>query len=289
MKNRPSYRLLALAIVLASVGAVLRAQTPAPAAPLARLGSKVFTWESFTVKPTAVGTRRDVVDLPTATFEKFESHISTLNPGNMSHPPHIHPQEEFIILKEGTLDASINGKVERVEAGSILFFASNDWHNVTNVGDKPATYLVFNLTTAATHSAPKDGATKAAVPGKQVSTVFHWNKLEAKPTKTGARREIVNSPTTTLANWEGHITTLKPGEVPHAAHTHPDEELVIVKEGTMEVTINGVTQRGGPGSIFFYGSGDLHGMKNIGGTEATYYVFRTITEATPKTAPAKTD
>jgi quercetin dioxygenase-like cupin family protein len=272
----------------------LRGQEQKPAAaatPPAKMGSRVFPWESFVVKPTAVGTRRDVVDLPTATFEKFESHISTLNPGNMSHPPHIHPQEEFIILKEGTLDASINGKVERVEPGSILFFASNDRHNVTNVGTTVATYLVFNLTTAATHTAPKDGATAAAAPGKLVSTVFHWDKLEAKPNEKGARREIVNSPTTTLASWEGHITTLHAGEMPHAAHNHPDEELVIVKEGLMEATINGVARRGGPGSIFFYGSMDLHGMKNVGTTDATYYVFRSITEATPKPppAPAKTE
>ena len=275
-------RFLILSIAPLFTALVGNSQTPAPAAPPAKLGSAVFKWESLTPKPTGVGVRRDVVDLPTATFEKFESHISTLNPGNISHPPHIHPQEEFIILREGTLDASINGKVQRVEAGSIMFFASNDYHNVTNVGDKPATYLVFNMTTAATHSAPKQGATAAAAPGKLVSTVFHWDKLEAKPTKTGARREIVNSPTNTLESLEGHVTTLKPGEVPHAAHHHPDEELIVVKEGLMEVTINGVTQRGGPGSIFFYGSNDEHGMKNVGGTEATYYVFRAITEATPK-------
>jgi len=280
------HRLFAWCIASLCAGLVAHGQTPAPETAPAKLGSKVFTWESFTPKPTGVGVQRPVVNLPTATFERFESHITTLNPGNMSHPPHIHPQEEFIILKEGVLDASINGKVERVETGSILFFASNDRHNVTNVGDKPATYWVFNLTTAATHSAPTGGATAAAVPGKLVSAVFHWDKMEVKPTKTGARREIVNSPTTTLASWEGHITTLKPGEAPHAPHHHPDEELIVVKEGTIEVLINGVTQRGGPGSIFFYGSNDEHGMKNVGGTEATYYVFRTITGATPKEPPA---
>jgi len=144
---------------------------------------------------------------------------------------------------------------------------------------------VFNLTTAATHSAPAQGATAAAVPGKLVSTVFHWDKLKVEPKPTGARREIVNSPTTTLASWEGHVTTLKPGESPHPAHTHPDEELIVVKEGLMEATINGVAQRGGPGSIFFYGSNDLHGMKNVGTTDATYYVFRTTTELTPPAPP----
>ena len=247
----------------------------------AKLGSKVFKWEDFKAEPKPNGERRDVVELPTATFEKFESHITTLNPGQMSHPPHRHPQEEFIILKEGTLDVSINGKVTRAGAGSILFFASNDWHNVTNVGATPATYFVFNLTTAATKSAPAGGATAAAVPGKLVSTVFNWDKLEAKPTPKGARREIVNSPTTTLVSLEGHITTLNPGESPHPAHHHPDEELVVVKEGLMEVTINGVTTRGGPGSIFFYGSNDEHGMKNVGTTMATYHVIRMVTEATP--------
>jgi quercetin dioxygenase-like cupin family protein len=264
---------------------LLRAAEQKAAAPREKMGSRVFAWENFVAKPTKNGLRREVADLPTATLERFESHISTLNPGEKSHPPHIHAQEEFIILKEGTLDASINGKVERVEPGSIMFFASNDYHNVTNVGATPATYLVFNFATAATKSAPKGGATAAAVPGKQVSTVFHWDKMEAKPNAKGARREIVNSPTTTLQSWEGHITTLKAGEAPHAAHRHPDEELIVVKDGVMEATINGVAQRGGPGSIFFYSSNDLHGMKNVGGTEATYYVFRAITEATPK-APA---
>jgi quercetin dioxygenase-like cupin family protein len=292
MKSTPVRLLLVFVVAALVARASLRAQTPAtPATPPAKLGSKVFTWESFVVKPSAVGVRRDVVDLPTATFEKFESHITTLNPGKMSHPPHQHAQEEFIVLKEGTLDVHLNGKIERAEAGSVFFFASNDFHNMTNVGEGPATYWVFNMATAATHSAPKQGATAAAVPGKQVSAVFHWDKMAAKPTPTGARREIVNSPTTTLANWEGHVTTLKPGEAPHAAHHHPDEELIVLKEGTLEVFINGVTQRAGAGSIFFYGSNDEHGMKNVGTTDATYYVFRTVTEATPKepAVPAKTD
>ena len=280
----PPSRLLCAVVVLSFAATLpLGAQTPV-AAP-AKFGSTVFKWENFTPKPNAIGVRRDVVDLPTATIARFECHITTLNPGMASHPPHRHPQEEFIIIKEGTLDVIINGKAQRAGPGSLLFYASNDLHNVQNVGDKPATYFVFNLTTAATKSAPAAGAAAAALPGKLASTVFDWEKLEVKTTPKGARREIVNSPTVTCVSLEGHVTTLNPGEVPHAAHRHPDEELVIVKEGLMEVTINGVTQRGGPGSIFFYGSNDEHGMKNVGTTSATYHVIRIVTEATPK--PAK--
>ena len=246
-------------------------------------GSAFFDWETLEIQPTAVGTRRNVVDLPTLTFERFECHVTTLNPGIMSHPPHLHPQEEFIILKEGTLDVSLNGKVKRAGLGSLLFFAANDLHNVTNVGAGPATYLVFNLATGATKNAPPQGATAAAVPGKLTSGVYDWEKLVAKPTKTGARREILNSPTNTCVSLEGHITTLNAGEKPHAPHRHPDEEIVVVKEGLMEATINGVSQKAGAGSVFFYASNDEHGMQNIGTTAATYYVFRIITETTPGT------
>jgi quercetin dioxygenase-like cupin family protein len=235
-------------------------------------------------KPTGVGLRRDVVDRPTATLERFECHISTLNAGKMSHPPHRHPQEEFIILKEGVLEVFANGRNQRVGPGSFFFFASNDLHNVTNVGDQPATYLVFNLTTAATHDAPAEGAAVANLPGKLGSTILDWTALPVKATKTGERRELVNSPTTTCNNLEGHVTSLRAGEVPHAPHHHPDEELVIVQEGLMEVTINGVSSRAGPGSIFFYASNDEHGMKNVGATMATYQVIRVVTAATPPAA-----
>ena len=47
------------------------------------------------------GKRRDVTNPPTATIERFESHITTLNPGMISHPPHTHPQEEFINFLPG--------------------------------------------------------------------------------------------------------------------------------------------------------------------------------------------
>jgi quercetin dioxygenase-like cupin family protein len=209
-----------------------------------------------------------------------------LNPGNDSHPPHTHPQEELIILKEGTLDVLVNGTSQKAGPGSLFFFASGNPHAVRNSSDKPATYFVFNFATAVTRSLRGQPA-PAPVAGRLGSTVFNWDKLVAKPTKVGERREVTDSPTATLQNLECHITTLRPGEVPHPPHRHPDEEIILVKEGLVEVTINGHSQRAGAGSIFFYASGDEHGMKNVGDTAATYYVLRLITDITPK-APKQT-
>jgi quercetin dioxygenase-like cupin family protein len=71
-------------------------------------------------------------------------HVTTLNPGQVSHAPHQHENEELIILKQGTLETLSLGKWQKVEAGSIIFNASNDLHGVKNIGTVPAVYHVVN-------------------------------------------------------------------------------------------------------------------------------------------------
>src|SRR5260370_28218647 len=106
------------------------------------------------------------------------------------------------------------------------------------------------------------------------SAVFDWNAIAVKQTRTGASRQFFRAPTATLDELECHVTTLNPGESPHAPHTHPDEELIIVKECTLEATQNGETHRVGPGSLIFQASNQMHGLKNVGAGPATYHVIR---------------
>jgi XRE family transcriptional regulator, regulator of sulfur utilization len=113
-----------------------------------------------------------------------------------------------------------------------------------------------------------------AAPAVLQSQVFDWNAMKAQETKTGARRGVVQAPTATLDELEIHITTLRPGESPHAPHQHPAEELLIVKEGTVESLVNGQLQRVGPGSIIFQASNQMHGIRNVGDTQATYHVIQ---------------
>ncbi|HVU18541.1 MAG TPA: cupin domain-containing protein [Candidatus Didemnitutus sp.] len=242
------------------------AETPA------RLGSMVVDWGARPVKPTDVGQRRDICEAPTPTLVRLESHVSTLNPGKTSHPPHRHPQEEVIFLREGSLEVSINGQVHHAGPGSILFFASNDLHNVTNSGIVPATYVVFQFSTPATASAPAADGTRDAHWLK--SQVFDWSTTAVKATKPGERRDFFDSPTATFRHLECHATTLRPGEIPHPPHRHADEEIIVMKEGNVTVELNGVPHEAGPQSVALFASNDLHGMKNTGTTNATYYVLR---------------
>jgi quercetin dioxygenase-like cupin family protein len=136
----PSRRDIAIAVIAAGITlGLVHAGDTARA-----LDSAVWQWNELQPRKTDVGERREVVQQPTRTLDELEMHITTLNPHVSSHAPHTHANEEMVILKEGTLQAHVNGKEIEVGPGGILFFASMQPHAVQNVGDTPATYYVIN-------------------------------------------------------------------------------------------------------------------------------------------------
>jgi quercetin dioxygenase-like cupin family protein len=108
------------------------------------LGSFAMTWDEIQALPTGSGGRsRQVVRQKTATLDQLEIHVTALPPGQTTHAPHTHANEEVIVIREGTLEVFQNGKTTRVGPGGLLFMASNEPHNVTNVGTTTAVYHVI--------------------------------------------------------------------------------------------------------------------------------------------------
>ena len=68
----------------------------------------------------------------------------------MEHPPHKHPNEELVIIREGNVETLSGGAWKWVGPGSIIFNASNSLHALRNVGTTPAVYHVINWTSATT-------------------------------------------------------------------------------------------------------------------------------------------
>jgi XRE family transcriptional regulator, regulator of sulfur utilization len=126
-----------------------------------------------------------------------------------------------------------------------------------------------------------DGFAHADAEQVMGSTVFDWTKMEDKPNANGSVRTVCSRPTATLENLEIHITTLEPGHSPHPPHKHPNEELIIIRQGTVETLSNGDWIRVGPGSVIFNGSNQLHGFRNVGTDQAIYHVVNVKTEKTP--------
>jgi mannose-6-phosphate isomerase-like protein (cupin superfamily) len=110
-------------------------------------------------------------------------------------------------------------------------------------------------------------------PAVMGSSVFDWNSIEVKTNANGSARKFFQAPTATLDELECHVTTLNPGMMPHPAHKHANEELIIIREGTVEVMENGEFKRVGPGSVIFNASNVMHSLRNVGDKPAVYHVI----------------
>lgn len=100
--------------------------------------------------------------------------------------------------------------------------------------------------------------------------------FDHKTTHAGQRWGILRQPTDTLAMLSLHTTELTPGQAAHDPHQHPDEEMIILLEGTLEALADGQRTVMQPGSVLLIAPNDLHGVRNNGATNARYHVLRWV-------------
>lgn len=106
-------------------------------------GSFVIDWNEVEKKKSEKGWHRQFYNRPTAMVNKFEMHVTTLNAGISSHPPHTHPEEEIVILLKGTASMEIDGKKTDVLPGGLIYLASGVSHAITNTGNEECEYFAF--------------------------------------------------------------------------------------------------------------------------------------------------
>lgn len=92
------------------------------------------------------GIQRVVMSGTLPTGEFIEIHETMLPANRMPHASHKHPNSEWLFIQSGKLEfIDDDGKVTPVEPRDIVFSASNQNHGLRNVGDTPATYIVFSV------------------------------------------------------------------------------------------------------------------------------------------------
>lgn len=60
-----------------------------------------------------------------------------LEPGASPHPPHRHPEEEFMILAGGCGRILLGEEETAVGPGAVMFCAGDVLHGITNTGEGP--------------------------------------------------------------------------------------------------------------------------------------------------------
>ena len=105
------------------------------------------------------------------------------------------------------------------------------------------------------------------------SNTYRFEDLAVHPSGPNRSRPVLQGQTHIGLPIELHMTELAPGQAPHPPHRHVHEEMIMIHEGTLEVTIAGHAATLGPGSSAFVASNDHHGWRNVGTTRALYFVL----------------
>src|SRR5262252_1021178 len=109
---------------------------------------------------------------------------------------------------------------------------------------------------AAAQQRPQNGA---AEQGVLPSKAYPFEELTGRQTATIKSYQILTGDTHSGYRVDLHESELPGGIAPHPPHKHVHEELLFVREGQMEVTINGQDTLLGPGGCAYIASNDLHG------------------------------
>jgi quercetin dioxygenase-like cupin family protein len=123
--------------------AALFAPFALPAAAADALANSVVSPSQAKHKVEAYGESWSYFSGATAQFASVSSGSIRLKPGMAPHPPHTHPEEEFVLVTEGTGELSIEGKKTQAVQGSMMFCAADRTHGIVNTGKTPMTFYYW--------------------------------------------------------------------------------------------------------------------------------------------------
>ncbi|MGB6198847.1 MAG: cupin domain-containing protein [Candidatus Acidiferrales bacterium] len=134
-----------------------------------------------------------------------------------------------------------------------------------------------SMSTDAAHTtsqapATPDAQTPAAPPELIASGAYPLDKMAVTKSPASEAHHIFMGKLATGELVEVHETILPVGGSPHPPHHHLHSEMWLVREGTVEFTVDGKVYQIGPGSAGFAASMTEHGIKNAGSTPAKYFV-----------------
>jgi mannose-6-phosphate isomerase-like protein (cupin superfamily) len=112
-------------------------------------------------------------------------------------------------------------------------------------------------------------AQKSTIPSK----AFVYEDLPVRATGSNKQRAVLKGETHSGYPIELHLSELGPGQAPHPPHKHVHEEMLMLQDGALDVTINGQLTHLSAGSVAYVASNEEHGWRNPGPARAQYFVI----------------
>lgn len=116
--------------------------------------------------------------------------------------------------------------------------------------------------------------TQSSEPALSQSQVFQLEQLAAHTNPNGSKSwNILHGKLATGEAISIHESQQPAGIPPNPAHQIQHSEFIFVREGTLEFTHDGKSERVSAGGVIFVAFGTMHSARNVGDMPASYCVI----------------
>lgn len=237
-------------------------------AQLKPINNGVYKWADHPVTIGELRESRKILEGVSPHFEYLEIHATTQFPGAEASNAHANDDiEECIIVKEGQMKVTIEGKSTVLGPGGVVLLMPQQMHSLQNVGDTNLTYYVMRY-----RSKKKMNLERGITSGG--SLMLNADSLTFKPSSRGGGRAYFDRSTAMCERFEMHITQLNNKGPSHKPHTHIETEIILILSGETEMTIEGKEYKAIEGDFYFMNSQSLHGVRNSTEEQCSYFAFK---------------
>ena len=120
----------------------------------------------------------------------------------------------------------------------------------------------------------RDGPERTSRPPRSISIKSRWSPRTDKGETVGKNGVYLAGDTPASTKFVTGRFTLPAGKTPHAPHTHPEEEIMIIESGHGEILCDGKTTKIGPGSVMYTTPNAQHGITNTGDEPIVFYYVK---------------
>ncbi|MGC2250941.1 MAG: cupin domain-containing protein [Acidobacteriaceae bacterium] len=125
------------------------------------------------------------------------------------------------------------------------------------------------MATATTHAAEKEADNNETLK----SAIYNLNTLKVEKSKGREYIPVFEGTTSNGQHMTMHESGVAPGGVIHEMYTHPGDERFLVREGTLEVEMEGKRSQVGPGGVAYVASNTPYAVRNTSDQWTRYFVF----------------
>jgi quercetin dioxygenase-like cupin family protein len=230
----------------------------------------VYHWLDQTVKISEDRESRKILEGTSPHMEYLEIHATTQYPGAKPSTAHANKDiEECIIVKEGTMKATIEGRNQILGPGGVILLMPRQMHSVENIGDGNLTYYVMRYRSRKAMDLQRGIAAGG-------SLMLNADSLTYKPSPDGFKggRAYFDRSTAMCERFEMHVTQLSKKGPSHNPHAHIETEIILMISGKTEMTIDGKEYKAEAGDFYFMNSQLLHGVRNASDEPCSYFAYK---------------